>query len=95
MTASSSIAYQSDRECQAKRLTEEEGPGWIERYKPGEPGCHELLDRASLLSDMTERYLLEHPACIANPAWYALAEQAAVALRDLYQQVGAAHLGSE
>jgi hypothetical protein len=29
---------------------------------------------------------------VQNKAWYALAEQAVLALRELYQQVGAEHL---
>ena len=44
---------------------------------------------------MPERHLLSHPACVANPAWYFLAEQAAAALRELYQQVGAQHLTTD
>ena len=57
--------------------------------------CHELLDRTALLSDLLERHLLGHPACVANPGWYRLAEQAAAALRELYQQVGAEHLAGD
>lgn len=66
-----------------------------EDFRPGTPGCHELLDRTSLLSDMVERYLLDHPACSSNPGWHALAEQAAASLRELYQQVGAEHLSAD
>src|SRR5437773_5935050 len=80
---------------QASELAAESGEGWTEEYQPGSPGCHELLDRTSLLSDMLERHLLSHPACVANAGWYLLAEQAAAALRELYQQVGAEHLGVE
>src|SRR5262245_47861950 len=83
------------RERQAAELAAELGAGWAEGYRPGSPGCHELLDRASLLADMLERHLLAHPACVANPGWYALAERAATALRELYQQVGAEHLGAD
>jgi len=84
-----------DRLRQAAGLAAESGAGWADGYRPGSPGCHELLDRAALLSDMLERHLLSHPACVANPGWYMLAEQAAAALRELYQQVGAEHLGAE
>src|SRR5262245_15142516 len=86
---------EQDRLRQAGELAAESGEGWADGYRPGSPGCHELLDRASLLSDMLERHLLGHPACLANPQWYALAEQAAAALRELYQHVGAEHLGAE
>jgi hypothetical protein len=78
---------------QVDELTAESGDAWANGYQPGEPGCHELLDRTALLSDTLERHLLGHPACVANPKWYALVEQAAAALRELYQQVGAEHIG--
>ena len=78
---------------QAGELATDLGEGWADEYGPGSTGCHELLDRTAVLSDMLERYLLEHPACVANPDWYMLAEQAAAALRELYQQIGGEHLG--
>ncbi len=61
-------------------------------YAPGSVGCHELLDRTSMLADMVEQYLVEHPACTGRPEWHALAERAAAALHELYQKVGAEHL---
>lgn len=85
---------EQERVGQAKELIAESGPDWASAYLPGSYGCHELLDRVALLSQQVEINLLCHPACIVNPSWYLLAEQAA-ALRDLYQQVGAEHLGSE
>ncbi|VTU01518.1 Uncharacterized protein OS=Microcystis aeruginosa PCC 9432 GN=MICCA_3440006 PE=4 SV=1 [Gemmataceae bacterium] len=95
MSTASVVSEEADRERRAEALVADAGPGWADGYRPGTPGCHELLDRASLLSDMAERYLLEHPACVAHPSWYALAERAAAALRELYQQVGAEHLDAE
>ena len=80
------------RQRQASELASEAGEGWAEGYRPGSAGCHELLDRTALLADLLERHLLTHPACVANPAWYRLAEQAAASLHELYQQVGAEHL---
>ncbi|HEY7423891.1 MAG TPA: hypothetical protein VH682_06565 [Gemmataceae bacterium] len=80
---------------QIRELAADSGERWADGYRPGSPGCHELLDRTALLSDMLERYLLSHPACVANAGWYMLAEQAAAALRELYQQVGAEHLRGE
>jgi hypothetical protein len=75
-------------------------PEWLcskrtENYKPGTFGCHELLDRTLMAADLVERFVLSHPACAQNPAWYALAEQAASCLHELYQQIGAAHLNGE
>lgn len=82
----------TDRDRLVAELTEDEGPDWAVRYRPGTVGCHELLDRVSTVADMTERLLVEHPACIANPAWHELASRAATALHELYQHVGAEHL---
>lgn len=81
-----------DRLRQVDELAADLGEKWAEEYRPGSAGCHELLDRTALLSDMLERYLMEHPACVANPDWYVLAEQAAAVLRELYQQIGGEHL---
>jgi hypothetical protein len=83
-----------DRLRQSGELAADLGEGWADEYRPGSVGCHELLDRTALLSDMLERYLLDHPACVANSGWYSLAEQAAAALRELYQQIGGEHLGA-
>jgi hypothetical protein len=84
-----------DRLRQAAELAADSGERWADEYRPGSAGCHELLDRAALLADMLERHLVSHPACVANPGWYLLAEQAAAALHELYQQVGAEHLAVE
>ncbi len=84
-----------ERARQADELAAESGPSWADEFRPGTAGCHELLDRTALLSDLLERHLLGHPACVANPGWYQLAEQAAAALRELYQQIGAEHLADE
>ncbi len=86
---------EQDRLRRADELAADSGERWADGYLPGTSGCHELLDRTSLMSDLLERHILDHPACVANPAWYRLAEQAAAALCELYQQVGAEHLGNE
>jgi hypothetical protein len=83
---------EQERQQRADELQADYGPHWAEQYKPGSFGCHELLDRTSLVADLVEQQVLSHPACVQNPEWFALAEQAVVALRELYQQVGAAHL---
>jgi hypothetical protein len=89
-----SSEIERDRLRQADELAADLGEAWANEYRPGSAGCHELLDRTALLSDMLDRYLLDHPACVANPGWYMLAEQAAAALRELYQQIGGEHLES-
>jgi hypothetical protein len=86
---------EQDRLRQVIELAAESGEAWADEYRPGSSGCHELLDRTALLTDMLERHIVEHPACVANSEWYLLAEQAAMALRELYQRVGAEHLGGE
>src|SRR5580704_13837754 len=86
---------EQDRLRQAQEIAAESGENWADGYRPGTSGCHELLDRTSLLADMLARHLLEHPACVARPDWYLLADQAAEALHALYQQVGAEHLSAE
>jgi hypothetical protein len=88
-----------DSECERQRrldeLNTEQGSAWVENHKPGSFGCHELLDRTALAGDMVEEYVLSHPACVLNPEWFALAEQAVQALRTLYQRVGGEHLDAE
>jgi hypothetical protein len=69
-----------------------DSPDWAEQAKPGSFGCHELLDRTALVADTLEQYILTHPACVQHKDWYVLAEQAVLALRELYQQIGAEHL---
>ncbi len=74
---------------------EEQGADWQSLNAPGTYGCHELLDRTYLVSNMVEAYVLTHPACVQNPQWFALAQQASAALHDLYQGISAEHLESE
>ena len=95
LPASNSQEVEQERLRQASELAAESGPGWADGFRPGSFGCHELLDRTALLADLVERHLLGHPACVAHPEWYRLAEQAAAALHELYQQVGAEHLGAD
>jgi len=51
----SPVDIEQDRLRQAGELATESGEGWAEEYQPGSSGCHELLDRTALLSDMLER----------------------------------------
>jgi len=81
-----------EREELLEELTSDHGSDWAEQYGPASFGCHELLDRTALIADMVESHLVEHPACVGNRDWFLLAHQAAAALHELYQRVGAAHL---
>ena len=74
-----------DTEHERQRLIDAfnaDGLDWAEQAKPGSFSCHELLDRTALVGDMVEQYILTHPACVRNKDWYALAEQAVLALRE-------------
>lgn len=86
---------EQERQQRVAELNTESGANWAEQFKPGSFGCHELLDRTILAGDIVEEHVLSHPACIHDPEWYALAEQAVAALRELYQRIGAKHLDAE
>jgi len=62
------------------------------QFGPGSLGCHEALDRTSLLADWTDD-LSRHPAILLNKEWRDLANDAAEKLADLYQKIGSVHLG--
>jgi hypothetical protein len=84
-----------ERQQHIEALIAEHGPQWSEPYKPGSFGCHELLDRTSMAGGIAEQYVLSHPACAQNQDWFALADQAVAALRELYQRIGETHLGDQ
>ena len=94
MSVSSTRKDEMARERQrlVDERTAEDGSGWAEKFAPGTLGCHELVDRAAIMAAMVDSYLVGHPACIARPDWYALANQAAEALHQLYQRVAAEHV---
>ena len=59
---------------------------------PGSYACHALLDRTAMLMTTLERYILEHPACLNNKEWFAMAYKAVDLLNELYQKIGGEHL---
>jgi hypothetical protein len=83
---------QQDRQERIDEVVADHDPGWLESFKPGSFGCHELLDRTSIVVNIVDEYLLSYPACVQNREWLALARQAFDALAKLYQCVGAVHL---
>ena len=89
----SAVRTEADRQERLAEFAAEAADDGTERFRPGSPGCHELLDRASLLMNATDEWLLGHPACFQNAEWFVLATRAFDALYALYQGVGAAHLG--
>jgi hypothetical protein len=90
--ATRTLDTETERQQRIAELIADYGLDWAEQYQPGSFGCHELLDRTSLVADLVEQYVRSHPACVQNPDWFALAEQAVAALRELYQRIGAEHL---
>jgi len=86
---------EQERERQAAEFSADGNANWAADNRPGSFGCHELLDRTNMLADLVEGQIQNHPACVANAEWFALAEQAASALRELYQRVGADHLSAD
>jgi hypothetical protein len=86
---------EQERQQRVAELIADHGPDWSDQYKPGSFGCHELLDRTALAADLVERSVACHPACVQNPDWFALAEQAVAALQELYQRIGAEHLDDQ
>lgn len=67
----------------------------IARFVPGTFGCHEALHTASIVMNLVDERLASHPAVLANPDWYRLASEAHTALYNLYQAIGARHIGDE
>src|SRR3954468_4686349 len=86
---------QQERQQRLDEMAAGNSPGWLDDFKPGSFGCHELLDRTMMVAGIVEEYVLSHPSCLQDPEWFALARQAADALTDLYQRVGAMHLEEE
>ncbi len=86
---------EKQRQMELNDVLAEHGLDWLKQFAPGTFGCHELLDRTLLAAEGVEENVLSHPACLQNPEWYALAEQAVGVLNDLYQRIGAEHLGEK
>lgn len=61
-----------------KQLVEEFG-------KANSSASHEALDRASMIMNMVEDYLCDHAFIVLNPEAWKFAEQAHIALYNLYQ----------
>jgi hypothetical protein len=87
--------FELERQDELKDFLQTEGQQALEQFRPGTQGCHELLDRTAMIGDSINRFIVSHPACLQNAEWYALARQAADALHNLYQQVGAEQLEDE
>jgi hypothetical protein len=87
--------FEAERQELLKDFLQEEGQQALEQFSPGTHGCHELLDRTAMVNDLLDRFIVSHPACLQNAECYTLARQAADALHNLYQRVGAVHVEDE
>jgi hypothetical protein len=65
-----------------------------EKFAPGTHGCHEAMHLASVINDLVDERLCNHPAILRNAEWYRLAATAQEALWNLYQAIGDEHLGA-
>ncbi len=92
MQTDKALDMEQERQQRLEELHTEHEPHWLDQFKPGSFGCHELLDRTMLAANLVDEYVRSHPACVQNPEWFALAEQAMSALSELYQRIGAEHL---
>lgn len=59
---------------------------------PGSFGCHEALHVASVLAEMVDERLCQHPSVTMYPMWKHLADKARDDLFELYQEIGRLHL---
>lgn len=62
------------------------------KKQPNDYGRHEALHTASVIAEMVETHLINHPEIEKVPEWEDLAEKAHQALFDLYQAIGEVHL---
>jgi hypothetical protein len=83
---------EADRRERLEKLDRDNpDPGWRAHFAPGSFGCHEALHTASILQAVVEENLVDHPAVLLDPEWFALASRATEALADLYQAIGGRH----
>ena len=61
-------------------------------YAPGTLGFHEAALTSSLILDLVDERLLQHPAIAGNPDCFRLAARASEALFNLYQTLGTAQI---
>ncbi|MGM4982353.1 MULTISPECIES: hypothetical protein [Rhizobium] len=92
MTEKETLAADADSEQQRLADLAEIGDIDLSQYAPGTFGCHEAMHTTSLMLDMTDDHLLQHPAIVADPEFYRLAGEVHEALFALYQAIGEKHL---
>ncbi|MDL2399378.1 hypothetical protein [Rhizobium mayense] len=95
MTETENLMTDADLEQQRLADLAELGDVDLTQYAPGTFGCHEAMHTTSLMLDMTDDQLLQHPAVLANPEFYRLAGAVHEALFALYQAIGEKHLAAD
>jgi len=78
------LDYQREKDAYDQAVLERD-------YAPGTFGCHEALDRCSMLAGLVDE-LASHSAITLQPEWKAKADAAVKLLADLYQDIGRLHL---
>ncbi len=63
-----------------------------ENFVPGSFGCHEAMHLTSVILDMVEEHLVDHPAVRAKPEWAVIAWEARRALCRLHQAIAREHM---
>ena len=84
----------TDADLEQQRLADlaEIGDVDLSQFAPGTFGCHEAMHTTSLMLDMTDDHLLQHPAILGDPEFYRLAGEVHEAFFALYQAIGEKHL---
>lgn len=70
-----------------------EDTGGITMPETDDYGRHEVMHMSLFLAESIESALLKHTQIKNNPEWLQLAEKAHRNLFDLYQSIGAEHMG--
>jgi hypothetical protein len=65
---------------------------FAQRFGPDSLGAHEVTDRAFLVNELWG-FVHEHPACLANPDLFRLADEIADKLGEFYQQAARSEVG--
>jgi hypothetical protein len=71
-----------------KNFTEED----FVHFKPGSFGCHEALHMASVIAEMIDDYLINHPTIAHNKEWLKEALDAHKKIYRLCQNIAEEHM---
>lgn len=97
MLESSDVELEDERVRQLELLAGERQTTSAEllgHYAPGTFGFHEAAHTASLILDLVDERLLQHPAIVGNPECFRMAARASEALFNLYQTLGTVQIAA-